>query len=72
MIKQMNEQEIYQNYVADTLRFIVNNTAEQESRTMINISLRELLHPVTKEDVESNEKKASDIIANMKNKLQGG
>jgi len=67
----MNQDELYRNYITDALKYIVNNTAEQESRTLLNTSFRELLHPVTKKDIEENEEKANDIIAKMRSKLGG-
>ena len=70
-LKQINRQEAYEYYITDALKHIVNNTAEQESRTIIKMSFRDMMNPVTVEDEIDNDKKAKDIIANMKKKLGG-
>jgi len=71
-IKKCNEEETFKNYVTDVLRYIVNNTAEQESRVTVNTSYRDLIHPVTETMEEDNEKQSQNIIANIRNKLKGG
>jgi hypothetical protein len=70
--KQIYRKEAYEYYITDALRYIVNNTAEQESRMMINMSFREMVNPVKKEDEINNEELANDIINRIKNKLKGG
>lgn len=74
-IKKSHRQETCINYVADALRYLLNNTAEQESRITLNKSLNDLLNPVTKEMEEDNEEKAKAIKNKMCNtlaKLGGG
>lgn len=63
---------VYKNYVTDMLKYIVNNTAGQESRTQVAKSYSELVEIPTKEDEINNEKKSKMIINNIKNKLKGG
>lgn len=71
--KRKTEESVYQGYVTDMLKYIVNNTAEQEQRMMIEKSYRDLIEPQITEEVEvDNEKKANDIINNIRNKLKGG
>lgn len=72
MLKRSNKQEVYQNYIADTLRYIVNNTAGQEERSILKLSYRDMVNPVGKETEKDNEKEAKAIINKMKNKLKGG
>lgn len=70
-LKKINDEQLYKVYITDALRHIVNNTAGQESRTMLKVSYRDLIHPTAKDD-KDDEVKAEEIINRIKNKLKGG
>lgn len=52
--------------------YIVNNTAGQESRMLINTSYYDLINPATPRDIKDNREKEKKIIDHIKNKLKGG
>lgn len=68
--KQLDRQEACRYYIADALRCIVNNTAEQGERFLLNVRLRDVLNPVEQAS-EDDDKKAKDIIENIRKKLGG-
>lgn len=68
-VKSQHKRETCINYIADALRYIVNNTSNTDSMITIKNSLNDMLHPVTKEMEKSNEKKAEDIKDKMRKKL---
>lgn len=70
-IVENKRRETFEDYISDALRYITNNTAGQENRTVICTSYRELTNPVTAVDEKENEKKAEEIIERMKKKLKG-
>ncbi len=68
-LKIRADRERWEGYLAECLRAIAYNTARQDNVITLRPYHELLEKPVSDED---NEKKAEDIINNIKNKLKGG
>ena len=66
-LKKNNEKKLYDTYLVDAVRLIVNNTARQDQVTQLTKRYSELVDPKPAE-----ERSGDEIIDGIRKKLQSG
>lgn len=65
-LKEKAERKLYDTYLIDAVRYIVNNTASQE-KTILNIRYCDILNPPPEE-----ERSGEEIVNDLRKKLESG